>query len=356
MVYPAKLLSTSGAHAHGGLESVVDPPLQTSKGADHQHTDAETLGAQVQVAELRSDLSEALALVGRLAHQGHNGVSRVGNDGANNTSNVARSESDSELSGLVVGLLGSSENVSVEELDNLLEEEELGHGVGDLARPEGDDRAEGEASLSRLLDHQLGGRNEGGRPAASGRSLNLHLHHLHGAQSKVSKELSRGRASKPDPALVLLGVLLPGEVGVEVFKVLVEAKLEHALSRVAEQSGEPTLKDGASTLLGDDGLQAGDKTLVLGRVNLHVALGHIQRSHGKMGRAAGDGATKNTLEVVAGIMRNSAGIAGIPLSRGGSGSGLEGLLHGRDQALLLALALEGTLSGSQDRVGEHLGV
>ena len=53
-------------------------------------------------------------------------------DGADDTGEVTGSEGDTELGRLAVGLLGRGEDVGVEELNNLLEEVELGHRVGDL--------------------------------------------------------------------------------------------------------------------------------------------------------------------------------------------------------------------------------
>jgi hypothetical protein len=84
---------------------------------------------------LGGDGTDGLALVSRLAQQGDQRVSGVGNDGANDTREVTGTEGDSELSGLAVALLRSGEDVCVEELDDLLEEVELGHSVWDLQRP-----------------------------------------------------------------------------------------------------------------------------------------------------------------------------------------------------------------------------
>jgi len=56
----------------------------------------------------------------------------VGDDGANNTGEITGTEGDSELSGFAVALFRSGEDVGVEDLDDLLEEVELGHGIRDL--------------------------------------------------------------------------------------------------------------------------------------------------------------------------------------------------------------------------------
>ena len=69
---------------------------------------------------------EDIVLAVRLAR------SQAEDDGADDTGEVAGGEGDTELRRLAVRLLGRGEDVGVEQLDDLLEEEELGHGVGDL--------------------------------------------------------------------------------------------------------------------------------------------------------------------------------------------------------------------------------
>ena len=56
----------------------------------------------------------------------------MGDYGADDTGEVTSAEGNAKLCGLAVGVLWLSEDVGIEELDNLLEEEELGHCVRDL--------------------------------------------------------------------------------------------------------------------------------------------------------------------------------------------------------------------------------
>jgi hypothetical protein len=126
------LLATSGAHAHGRLKRVVDPPLEASQSTDHDNTSTETLGGKCSHSSLGCDGTDRLALVLGLTQQGDQRVSGVGNDGTNNTGKVSGAEGDSELSGFAVSFLRSGEDVGVEERDDLLEEVKLGHGVRDL--------------------------------------------------------------------------------------------------------------------------------------------------------------------------------------------------------------------------------
>ena len=54
------------------------------------------------------------------------------NDGTNNTGKITRGKGNSELSTFAISLLGFDKDMGIEELDNLLKEEELGHRVGNL--------------------------------------------------------------------------------------------------------------------------------------------------------------------------------------------------------------------------------
>ena len=107
----------------------------TSKGTNHNHTRAKTSCGESAEADLVDNRAEALALVLGLAKLGDKGVRRVGDYGAYDTGEVAGAESNAKLRRLAVGVLWLSEDVGIEELNNLLEEEELGHRVRDLRMP-----------------------------------------------------------------------------------------------------------------------------------------------------------------------------------------------------------------------------
>ena len=148
-----RLFSAGSAHAHCGLEGIIDPPLEactqgthqsshwqdeqrrrTGKGTNHDHTRAKTLCCEIAKANLANNRAETLALVLRLAELRDERVCRVGDYSANNTREVARAECDTKLGRLAIRILWLSEDVGIEKLDNLLEEEELGHRVRDLTR------------------------------------------------------------------------------------------------------------------------------------------------------------------------------------------------------------------------------
>ena len=137
-----------------------------------------------------------------------------------------------------------------------------------LARPEGDERAEGVARL-RLEAAHLAERGEhGDGEGARGARLDLDLSHLERAERDVGEDLGARGAREPDGGLVLGSQLLPGEVHVRVLEELVEAVLEHALERVADEGRAEALPEALGALLREDRAETGEKALVLARAYL----------------------------------------------------------------------------------------
>lgn len=303
---------------------------QTGEGTNHEHTGAETLGGEVDDADLRGDRTKRLALVRGLAHLGDERVRRVGHDGADDTGEVTRREGDAELGGLAVRLLGGGEDVAVEHLDDVLEEEELGHCVRDLARPEGDERAEGVARLRLCPAHLLKCGAHGDGERARGARLDLDLRHLERAERDVGEELSGRGAREPDGALVVLRRLLAGEVHVRILEDLIETVLEHALERVPDEGGPETFPETRRALLGDDRPEATNKTLVLAgvdlqtrqhqvspsanRTHLHVTFCNIEGSDTCVRGAARKDTTDHAVGVVLCVMRDGAEVSDERLS------------------------------------------
>ena len=126
---------SGGLEAAGNLEGIVDPPLETSEGTNHDDTGTETV-PETRESNSGVNLAGGTTL---LVHDGDHGVSGVRDDSAEDTSPVTGQEGDHKLEVLGVRLTGSSEDVSVKESHGLLESDELDNGVGDLSAPEGDD-------------------------------------------------------------------------------------------------------------------------------------------------------------------------------------------------------------------------
>ena len=106
----------------------------TSKGTNHNHTRAKTFCCESAKANLADNRAKALAFVLGLAKLRDKRVGRVGDDSADDTREITRGECDTKLRSLAVAILWLSEDVGIEELDNLLETEEFGHRVRDLTR------------------------------------------------------------------------------------------------------------------------------------------------------------------------------------------------------------------------------
>lgn len=269
------LLASTSTQACCSLEGIVDPPLQTSEGTDHENTSGKTASHQVPESDLGCYGANRFALVLSLTDLRDNRVSRMGHNCAHDTSSVTRQEGNSELSLLRVRLPWFRKDVSIAKGNGLFEKVELGDCVRDLTAPQRNDGAEWESSFSRIGRHLRQRRSEGGRPGTWRCGLNLDLDHFHRTQSDVSKELCRSGSKAEDEALVLFRVLFSGDVAVHILEVLVETKFEKALHRVADESGQPALPDTGSTLLGDKNPETGEKAVVFLRVDLHVALGDI---------------------------------------------------------------------------------
>lgn len=131
--------SSSGLESNHGLEAIVDPPLETSEGTDHDdsghETSPETLESYFGVDG--SDFAAQGARDVSLGNQlGEDGVCGVGNYGAEDTSEVTRGEGDSQLGGFAIVLFSLGEDVVIEELDEPFEGDELHNCVGNLSTPQ----------------------------------------------------------------------------------------------------------------------------------------------------------------------------------------------------------------------------
>ena len=114
------------------LDAAVQTELASSKSTNHEQTSANT-GVRAAETKLLGDLDEAAggALTGKtlgLVDLGEHGVGRLRDNGGGETSNETGAEVDGGL-----GAAGSLAfvDVSVRGLVDLLEDDELGHGVRD---------------------------------------------------------------------------------------------------------------------------------------------------------------------------------------------------------------------------------
>lgn len=279
-------LGTGGGETNVTLERVVKEPLETGEGTDHDNTDGETVPETTET-NLGVDTADGLAggLTGLLlsVDLGDHDISRVGDNGTEDTGNVTTEEGDTGLGKEGVLLLGLGE-LSVDELDSLLEGGELNHGVRNLAGPEGRETlVKGTEALSGS-DLLVTVKDRGGEGGDGG--LGLDLNGLPGAEKDVGNQLSRSGGSKVKNSSVLVGSLLTNNVGVLLLEELVETVLTGTLERVTNKSGTETGEDTTGTLSGDDGLPGLEVTGVKAGVNLSAALDEIEGGDSSVGSTA----------------------------------------------------------------------
>ena len=132
-------LSTGGGETAPDLEGIVDDPLHAGKGTNHENSGSDTFPETVEtdfsIDFFNLGSSSGLGFAS-LVEDGNHSVGWVGNDGAEDTSNVTGHEGNHELGALGVRALLLGEQVGVESLDDSLEGDELDDGVWNLSSPE----------------------------------------------------------------------------------------------------------------------------------------------------------------------------------------------------------------------------
>lgn len=212
----------------------------------------------------------------------------MGDNSTDNTSEVTRSKGDTKLSTLAVGLFGLSEDMGVEELDDLLKEEELGHSVGDLknryvsllvgfgkefflhylTRPQRNEGTEGIPGLNLGPAHFPDSCTEGSGEGAGRAGLDLDLGHLQRTEGDIGEDLSGGRTGKPDSGLVLVGKVLTSQVHVGILENFIETILEHALEGVTNEGRAEAFPDTVCTLFCNESLEGTAESIVFSGVHL----------------------------------------------------------------------------------------
>jgi len=285
------------------FEGIVDPPLETSEGTDHDnsgsHTSPETAETDFGVDFLDVVTSGAATLHG--VELGDHSVSRLGDQGAEDTGNVTRHEGDGELSTLGVFALGLGEDSSVEEFDSLFESDELHDGVGDLSSPEGSQTLEqtvGTFISSDLV--QSGGEVSG--ESAGLRGLDSNLNGFPRAEEAISNDFSRSGSDSPTKSLVFNGVFLTDDTGIDILEHFVETEFTQTLEGVSDKGGGETQSETSITFSGSDGGESVADIFVEARADLHSALDDIKRADGGVGKTTSQGTSDHALEVVRSIV------------------------------------------------------
>ena len=128
--------------------------------------------------------------------------------------------------------------------------------------------------------------------------LSTNLDTLHGRQSDVSEELSRGGGSQVQGGSVQIAVLLAQHATVDVLEDFIESKLADALHGVADGSGSPAQHQAPGSTLRHGHLETIPDGLVLLLVDLNPALDEVERSDGRVCQAAGQSPAHSTQGVV----------------------------------------------------------
>jgi len=235
--------STTGSlETNHSLEGIVDPPLETSEGTDHDnsgsHTSPESAETDFRVDFLDVFSSGATSLDG--VELGDHSISRLRDQSAEDTSDVTRHEGDGELSTLGVFALGLGEDVSVEEFDSLFESDELHDGVGDLSSPEGSQTLEQTVGTFIGSDLVQSGGKVGGESTGL-RGLDSDLDGFPRAEEAISNNFSGSRSSSPTNSLVFDGVFLTDDTGIDILEHFVETKFTQTLEGVSDKGGSETL-------------------------------------------------------------------------------------------------------------------
>ena len=115
------------------LDTIIDEPLESSKSTNHDDPRTKTCPES-----LKSKVIDCLSKTSArsLVEVRHEGVSGMGDDGAEDTSDVAGGEGDHQLLGLGALGPGLGDHVLVKSLHGSLETGKLHHGVGDLSSPQ----------------------------------------------------------------------------------------------------------------------------------------------------------------------------------------------------------------------------
>jgi len=234
--------STTGSlETNEGLERVVDPPLETSQSTDHDdsgtHTSPETIETDITV-DLLDVIHSATTSLDTVELRDHS-ISGLRDQGAENTCNVTRSESDGELSGLGVFILGSGEDSCVEHLYSLFESDELHDSVGDLSGPEGSETLV--ETVDTFISSDLSKTfSEGDGESSNLGSLDSDLNGFPRAQEDVSNDFSRSGRKSPTDTLVFNGVFGTNDAGEDILEEFVETELSETLKGITDQSGSET--------------------------------------------------------------------------------------------------------------------
>ena len=277
------------------LNITVDSKLSGSNGTDHEKTGSDTT-VRAANAELLSDFDEAAdraftwCALG-LIDFGQHCISRLGDDSGSKTGNQTGAKVDSGL-----GTIGESLLVDPGEdsLGDLLEDNELGHSVGDPVsrsiswnsntsmgvillkqnRPES-----GVERANALLLHNATHRREQ-TVSESGLRDQTNTSGLQGAERNVCEEFGSTGGREVDRGTIVLRLLVANSVDRLLLEEFVTSELESALEEVAGGGGTEACQQRTGALILDDLAEATEHATVIGnRVELYASFDTVVDDH-----------------------------------------------------------------------------
>ena len=184
--------TTRGREAHEDLKVVIDHPLETGEGTNHDNSDGQTVPEALEanlLVDSRGDGTHALTGLAVRVELADHDIGGVRDNGAENTGGITTDEGDAGLGGLAVVVLVAGQTL-VDGLDDGLERSKLHHGVGDLATPE---RVETLVEAApTLVGGDLTETIKGARVLRRNGTLHANLDGLKGAEREIGQEFGRG--------------------------------------------------------------------------------------------------------------------------------------------------------------------
>jgi len=218
--------------------------LHAGKGTNHENSGSDTFPetAETNFSIDFFDLSSSSGLgFTSLVEDGNHGISWVRDDGAENTSNVTRHESNHELGALGVRALLLGEDVGVESLDDSFESDELNDGVWDLSSPEWLKTLVESVDTLSLVD---GVQTLDGAGSESTWLSGLHFNFkcFPWAEETIGDDLSAGRGDSETDSLIFLDFLFRAHsTSIDILEHLIESEFTESLERVSNPGWEETL-------------------------------------------------------------------------------------------------------------------
>ncbi|KAG6540930.1 hypothetical protein Mapa_017724 [Marchantia paleacea] len=285
--------ATGGGQTDEHLEAVIDAPLGSRQGTDHEDAQGKASGQQRPGAHVLHRLRDGGSL--RVVQVRHQIVSRMRDDGTRDARNVPGDEADSQLGAGRALILGQRHHVLVQSVHRALEGGEFHHRVRNLPPPQRHQPFVQPAHpfLRQQLGHPVHDSLGEGRL-----SLDPHLHGLKGREAEIGQEFGGGRCGEVEDGFVLEGVVRSHSLRVQVLEELVEAILAGSLDRVAQEGGCPAPEQPRHALLRDRCPEACADTLILDGVDLHVAFHHVHGRHAAVRDPAADHASHGACQKV----------------------------------------------------------